>query len=204
MRESLQHFPPRAAMSFKRVPINPVSGIASLLAPGMPLLLALLAWPASARAQGSPGYSIRVSPGAEVRIALSGRPEERLTGRVAHASPDSIYVQLTRSATQTGFALAQLGSLEVRGGEDRRRGFARGAGIGGGLGLALSVVGGATDREVNRGELIGIGVENVLLVGAIGGAFGYIRAPAGWQKIPLPWQAHMLESRAIPTKNENR
>ena len=191
-------------MSFKRNSMIPVSGIARLLAPRVQLLLVVLAWPASAAAQGSPGYSIRVSPGAEVRIGLSGRPGERLTGRVAHASPDSIYVQLTPSATPNGFALAQLGSLEVRGGDDRRRGFVGGAGIGGGLGLALTVVGGATDPEVSRGELIGIGVGNVLILGAIGGAFGYMLAPAGGQKIPLPRQAHTSESGPIPPTNENR
>ena len=191
-------------MWFKRISMILLSGIARLLAPGMPLLLVVLAWPGSARAQGSPGYSIRVSPGADVRIGLSGRSGERLTGRVVHAPPDSIYVQLTRSATPTGFALAQLASLEVRGGEHRRRGFGRGAGIGGGLGLALTVVGGATDPEVSRGDLIGIGMGNVLILGAIGGVFGYMLAPAGWQKIPLPRQAHTLESGPIPSTNENR
>ena len=191
-------------MSFKRISMVPVSGIARLLAPGVLLLLAVPAWPGPIGAQGSAGCSIRVSSGAEVRIALSGRPGEKLIGRVAHASPDSIYVQFTPSATPNGFALAQLGSLEVRGGEDRRRGFVRGAGIGGGLGLALAVVGGATDPEVSRGDLIGIGMGNVLILGAIAGAFGYMLAPAGWQKIPLPRQAHTLESGPIPSTNENR
>lgn len=78
-------------------------------------------------------------------------------------------------------ALSDLSALEVRAGENKRRGFLIGAGV---AAVITGTFGGidAAKGEITRDDLVGTILANSL----IGGLVGYAFAPKGWERIPLP------------------
>ena len=100
-------------------------------------------------------------------------------GRVVVLAGDTIVLRDGDAISRT--ALADVAALEVRGGEDKQRGFAIGAGIAAGI---TGVFGGidASKGNITRDDFIGTMIVNSL----IGGLVGYAFAPKGWERIPLP------------------
>lgn len=131
----------------------------------------------AATAQSSAGISL--VPGTEVRLVPrdAGTPTHR--GRVVVLERDTIVLRSDAGLSRT--ALRDLAALEVRGGEDKRRGFLIGAGIAAGI---TGVFGGidASKGNITRDDFIGTMIVNSL----IGGLVGYAFAPKGWERIPLP------------------
>jgi hypothetical protein len=152
------------------------SSLAGRLTAGGTLTLCLLV-PAPSPAQSVAGLTI--TPGTEIRLTFRQPEVPRLRGRVVLLAGDTIVVR--DGALTTHRALADLAALEVRGGEDKRRGFLIGAGIAGGI---TAVFGGI---DVSKGEITADDFVGTLIVNAlIGGLVGYAFAPKGWERIPLP------------------
>lgn len=129
-----------------------------------------------ARAQD--GYRLLLEPGTELRLTprATGIP---LLGRVVVLARDTIV--LRTDASHSRFALSDLQSLEVRGGEDKRRGVAIGAGI------ATAITGVAGGIDLAKGNISGGNLVGTLIGNAfVGGLIGYAFAPKGWERIPLP------------------
>lgn len=140
--------------------------------------LLLGAAPAAAGAQQRPALTL--APGTEIRLATAGAPGVRLLGRVERSTRDSLFVSLLGARAPRGYAVAELASLEARGGRDRGRGARIGAGIGAGIALVFGGID-AARGEVGGGEVAGAAVGNALL----GGLVGSLLAPRGWQRLPL-------------------
>ena len=140
-------------------------------------LVLLLAAPRDARTQSGSGLTI--TPGTEIRLTPRAPDLPRTRGRVVVLARDTIVLRDGESVSRT--AIADLAAIEVRGGEDKRRGFLIGAGIAGGI---TAIFGGidASKGEISNDDLIGTFILNTL----IGGLVGYAFAPAGWERIPLP------------------
>ena len=123
---------------------------------------------------------VTLAPGTRVRVTTAP-PSRRLDGRVVEMTADSLFLGDRGSGTQLRVAIGELRTLEVRGGEDKRRGMA----IGGGIGFGITAVFGGIDHargEIGTGELIGATLTNAL----IGMLIGYAFAPTGWEGLPLP------------------
>ena len=137
----------------------------------------VLTCPVSARAQATAGLSIQ--PGTELRVTCLANPEQRVRGRVVRLFGDTIVLQADDVTRQV--ALGDLAALEVRGGEDKRRGFMIGAAV---TGVITAAIGGidAGLGNANVGDVVGATLGNILL----GGLVGYAFAPTGWVRIPLP------------------
>jgi hypothetical protein len=138
--------------------------------------LVLAAFDASSAQSGT---GLTISPGTEVRLTPRAPDAPRMRGRVVVLARDTIVLRDGESLSRA--AVADLAALEVRGGEDKRRGFLIGAGIAGGI---TAVFGGidASKGEISNDDLIGTLIVNTL----IGGLVGYAFAPKGWERIPLP------------------
>ena len=101
------------------------------------------------------------------------------SGRVVILARDTIV--LRDGGTVSRFAIDDLSAIEVRGGENKRRGFLIGAGVATGI---TGIFGGidASKGRISNDDLIGTLIVNAL----IGGLVGYAFAPKGWERIPLP------------------
>lgn len=130
-----------------------------------------------ARAQS--GATLSIDAETEVRLTLRPPATERMNGRVVRLAGDTIVLHDGDVVTRT--AIADLVALEVRGGEDKRRGFLIGAGVA----TTITAVFGGIDvskGNISRDDFVGTMIGNAL----IGGLVGYAFAPKGWERIPLP------------------
>ena len=147
-----------------------------LMTSGLTVLLLMATSAMHARAQTVSGLSIQ--SGTQVRVTpRSGTP--RVEGSVAALVRDTLTIRADNDLRR--FALADLDVLEVRGGEDKRRGAAFGALVA----TAITGVAGGIDAAkggISGGDLVGTLIGNAL----IGGLIGYAFAPTGWQRLPLP------------------
>lgn len=131
----------------------------------------------TAGAQSDAG--ITIAPGTEIRLTPRAAGAPRLRGRVVVLARDTIVVRDDQTVWRT--AIADLSAIELRGGENKRRGFLIGAGVATAI---TGVFGGIDARKGNitNDDLIGAIIVNAL----IGGLVGYAFAPKGWERIPLP------------------
>lgn len=130
-----------------------------------------------ASAQASAGLTI--TPGTELRVTPRAAGMPRRRGRVVRLAGDTLVLREGDALSHT--ALSDLAALEVRGGEDKRRGFLIGAGVASGI---TGVFGGIdlSKGSITRDDFVGTLIVNAL----IGGLVGYAFAPKGWERIPLP------------------
>lgn len=130
-----------------------------------------------ARAQSSAGLTI--AAGTELRLTPRAAGMPRRRGRVVQLAGDTLVLREGDALSHT--ALSDLAALEVRGGEDKRRGFLIGAGVAAGI---TGVFGGidVSKGNISRDDFVGTLIVNAL----IGGLVGYAFAPKGWERIPLP------------------
>lgn len=133
----------------------------------------------SAPAGAQSVVGLTITPGTEIRVTPRPPATSRVRGRVVVLARDTIV--LRDGGTVSRFAIADLSALEVRGGEDKRRGFLIGAGVATGI---TGIFGGidASKGRISNDDLIGTLIVNAL----IGGLVGYAFAPTGWERIPLP------------------
>ena len=129
----------------------------------------------SAAAQLAPGVS--VAQRSEVRLTLVS-PSERFRGRFDSASQDSVYIE--RGDVRMAYPFANVRRFEVRGGEDKKKGFLIGAAVAGGITAVAGGIDLAKDR-ISGDDFAGTMIVNVL----IGGLVGYAFAPKGWIDLPL-------------------
>ena len=122
---------------------------------------------------------LTITPGTEIRLTPLAPGAARTRGRVVVLARDTIVIRDDERVTRA--AIADLSSIEVRGGEDKRRGFLIGAGIAAGI---TGVFGGidASKGNITMDDFVGTMIVNAL----IGGLVGYAFAPKGWERIPLP------------------
>ena len=146
---------------------------------GRAATLLVLTLSAREAAVAQTGAGLTITPGTEVRLTPRTPGLPRLRGRVVVLARDTIVLRDGDAISRS--AMADLSVLEVRGGEDKRRGFLIGAGIAGGI---TAVFGGidASKGQITNDDLIGTFIVNSL----IGGLVGYAFAPKGWERIPLP------------------
>jgi hypothetical protein len=125
------------------------------------------------------GAALVVTPGTEVRLTPRAVGATRIRGRVVILARDTIVLRDDASVSRT--ALRDLAAIEVRGGEDKRRGFLIGAGV---ATVITGVFGGidASKGEITKEDFAGTLLFNAL----VGGLIGYAFAPKGWERIPLP------------------
>ncbi len=144
---------------------------------GLAALLGALGVAPATQAQS--GSGITLTPGTEIRLTPRTAAIPVRRGRVVVLAGDTIVLRDGDAISRT--ALADVAALEVRGGEDKQRGFAIGAGIAAGI---TGVFGGidASKGNITRDDFIGTMIVNSL----IGGLVGYAFAPKGWERIPLP------------------
>ncbi|HET7189821.1 MAG TPA: hypothetical protein VFI52_16830 [Gemmatimonadaceae bacterium] len=130
-----------------------------------------------ASAQAAAGLTI--APGTELRLTPRAAGMPRRHGRVVQLAGDTLVLREGDALSHT--ALSDLAALEVRGGEDKRRGFLIGAGVAAGI---TGVFGGidVSKGNISRDDFVGTLIVNAL----IGGLVGYAFAPKGWERIPLP------------------
>ena len=131
----------------------------------------------TAGAQSVAGLTI--APGTEIRLTPRAPGAPHVRGRVVVLARDTIVVRDKETVSRT--AIADLSAIELRGGENKRRGFLIGAGVA----TAITGVFGGIDaakRNISNDDLIGTLIVNAL----IGGLVGYAFAPKGWERIPLP------------------
>lgn len=143
----------------------------------MRLSFLLLLMPTIISAQVAAGLTI--APGAEVRVSTVN-PQARVRGRLVALGVDTIRLDPKGDAGTTTYRFDNIRRLEVRGGEDKRRGFVIGASILGGIGLVFGGID-YSKGELTRDDYFGAIVSNAL----IGGLVGYVFAPKGWTDIPL-------------------
>lgn len=150
-----------------------MKGVATLC---MSLLLLFFALDV-ASAQASAGLTI--APGTELRLTPRAAGMPRRRGRVVQLAGDTLVLREGDALSHT--ALSDLAALEVRGGEDKRRGFLIGAGVASGI---TGVFGGIdlSKGNITREDFVGTLLFNAL----VGGLVGYAFAPKGWERIPLP------------------
>ena len=143
-------------------------------------IVALLLVGASATAGAQDGGALVITTGTEVRLTPRAAGAPRIRGRVVVLARDTIVLRDDASRT----ALRDLSAIEVRGGEDKRRGFLIGAAVATGI---TGVFGGI---DASKGEISGEDFAGTLLFNAlVGGLIGYAFAPKGWERIPMPERA---------------
>ena len=145
------------------------------------LALALMAAASPLAAQG---YRLAIDPGTEVRFRVRADSMESARALVDGVVNDSLRLAPSRGLPSRAIPLGTLSSLEVRGGEDKRRGIIRGAAIG----AVITAVAGGIDvsrDEISAGDAVGTIIVNSIF----GGLLGWIFAPAGWEALPLPPRA---------------
>ena len=130
-----------------------------------------------------------LAAGTAVRVAPLGRPRERVEARVIDMSGDTITLHHGRSGQIARYPVASLAPVEIRGGEDRRRGARKGVMIGSAVGLGLGILSaGGNNWEEAAGtasDRIGVAISTGLMGALIGSAFGYAFPPTGWTGLPL-------------------
>lgn len=124
-------------------------------------------------------YGIGLATGTPIRLRTADDPQTRITGKVIALAGDTMLVAVDRSRQAT-FRLDRVLLLEVRGGKDRKRGMAIGAGVLGGIGLVFGGIDASRDK-ISSGEFVGTVVGNA----ALGALLGYALAPRGWETVPL-------------------
>lgn len=136
-------------------------------------------------APGAAQFRIDLEPGADVRLATAAAPDVRARARVVRMDGNGntiiVWPRGAAPGVETGYAVADLASLEVRAGRDRKRG----ALIGAAIATAFAALFGGIDRargEISSGELTGTVVSNAVA----GALLGYAFAPRGWRELPLP------------------
>jgi hypothetical protein len=139
------------------------------------IVVLALAQSSSAGAQLAPGVS--VAKGSDVRLTLVS-PSQRLRGRFDSTSSDSVYLE--RGDARMAYAFSSVRRFQIRGGENKKKGFAIGAGIAGGITLVAGGIDYANDR-ISGDDFVGTVIANIL----IGGLVGYAFAPKGWIDLPL-------------------
>lgn len=154
--------------------------------------LLLAAAPAGGAAQQR--MALTLETGTQVRVETRAAPGERLVGRVLASTPDSLSLLPRRDAPPVALHYPDLLSLEVRGGEDRRRGFLIGAGVGAGIAVVFGGID-AAGGEMTAGDVASIAIGNAL----IGGLVGYAFAPKGWQRLPLSAATRPVQAPPEPT-----
>jgi len=143
------------------------------------LLGAAVMWLVSSRiAEGQFAPGVTLQPVSDIRITLID-PESRLRGFFVSADSQSIRISRRNSAT-ISVAFANVRSVALRGGRDRKRGAIIGASILGGIGLVFGGIDAARD-EISGGDYVGTIVVN----GLIGALVGAALAPTGWIEVPL-------------------
>lgn len=136
-------------------------------------------------AAGSPAQlpvRVALDPGTQVRLTTDSAPHRRVVGRVASLRADTLRLQPHGGfGGAPAYPTASIRTLEIRGGEDKRRGILIGAGIGAGIVLVFGGMDHARG-QISSNELLSTMVGNAL----IGGLIGYAFAPTGWERIPVP------------------
>jgi hypothetical protein len=142
------------------------------------IVLVILA-ASTARAQDS--YRLAIDPGTEVRLQPRVSPALSVRGVVDRMDADTLVLRPGGSTRLDRYRLEELSRLEIRGGENKQRGFLIGAGVATGI---TGVFGGidAAKGNISGGDLLGTLIGNAL----IGGLVGYAFAPKGWVALPLP------------------
>jgi hypothetical protein len=145
-------------------------------------LMMMIATASPSSAQG--GYALGVQPGAQVRYTVRGAEGETVQGHAFRVSRDTLFVTPDHgdgALPARPILLADLATLQVRGG----RAHARGAAIGAvGLGIVTGIAGGVdyAHGNITFGDFIGTLAGNI----ALGAGVGYLLAPVGWVRLPLP------------------
>ena len=140
------------------------------------ILLATVALATPAVAQSK--YDVRIDSNTHVRLVPRDSVAGFAEGRVVRLANDTIVLREIDALVR--HAVGDLSAIEVRGGQNRARGMAYGAGAG----LAIAAVGGGIELangSIRISEFIGVLLGNT--VG--GGALGYFLAPSGWQRIAI-------------------
>lgn len=144
------------------------------------LILAAIALASSVASAQEP-FRLALGRGAEVRVTPLAAPGERRVGKVELMTGDTIRVLERGSNTVNSYAIRDLRLLEIRGGENKRRGVLIGAGFLGGIALVFGSI------DASRGEVTGSDVFSATVGNAlIGALIGYAFAPKGWERLPLP------------------
>lgn len=134
-----------------------------------------LLFASTASAQLLPG--VTVAPGSDVRLTLA-IPSDRVRGKLERVSADSVW--LARDDVSQAFPFRNVRRFQVRGGEDKRKGFLIGASIFGGVTLVAGGIDYSRDR-ISGDDYAGTVLLNIL----IGGLVGYAFAPRGWIDLPM-------------------
>lgn len=129
------------------------------------LILVAVAVPASAQT----AYRLALAPGSQVRIETNQQPGRKITGELYGTMRDTLHI--LNNGTVGAYAVADLRGLEIRNGEDKKLGMLIGAGIGAAVGFLE-----------NTEERFSVTVGTAL----IGTLVGYVFAPKGWERIPVP------------------
>ena len=140
------------------------------------ILLATVGFTVTAVAQST--YVMTIDSNTHVRLIPRDSMAGSVEGRVVRLANDTIVVRDIDALVRR--AVGDLSAIEVRGGQNRARGMAYGAGAA----LVIAGVGGGIELANGRlpvSEFIGL-----LLGNAVGGgALGYFLAPIGWQRIAI-------------------
>lgn len=148
---------------------------------GAALAAAALLRAAPAAAQ----FRVDLNPGVAVRLTASAQPDRPVVATWLRADGNGnvivVWPRGTVAGTEARYAVADLAALEIRAGRNR----GRGALIGATIATAGAIVFGGIDRArggISSDELAGTVVGNAVA----GGLLGYLFAPRGWRKLPLP------------------
>ena len=140
------------------------------------ILLATAGFAATAVAQST--YVMTIDSNTHVRLIPRDSTTGYVEGRVVRLGNDTIVVRDIDALVRR--AVGDLSAIEVRGGQNRVRGMAYGAGAV----LAIGGIGGGIERakgSLGIGEFVGVLLGNALG----GGVLGYFLAPTGWQRIAI-------------------
>lgn len=128
--------------------------------------------PAASRSETAT-YTLAFASDTRLRVMTLDRPGERWVGRVIGQSSDTLMFLRERSSQRQAVLIDRLERLEVRGGRNRKKGMLIGAVAGTVLGATV-------------GRVEGNGLNDAIGQGIVGTLFGYVFAPTGWKRVPLP------------------
>lgn len=135
------------------------------------LLLVAALGPGAPAVQAQAPYTLTLARYTEVRISTTQPGSRRMRGLARGIASDTLHFMEPIRDGRRAVALADLTSLEVRGGIARRRGMLIGA-------LAGAAIGFTMGSEERGSVMAGMAM--------IGTAVGYAFAPKGWERLPLP------------------